>query len=440
MNNDAQLGKAYLGKLLAEYKCKSVNELIERPLLYRILDEKNYKRAIEFMSPDMRDEVKSINHAIEQTDCFEIQAKKFRERTAPVIGWLQDSERMALKEDGTLVELQKDYLPMAAKMDIRKWSNIIKVYLSRTVCIGLREDGTVVATPPEVQEQVENWKDIKSFAVNDEYKVLGLQKDGTVVLGKSSKLYGDKAITGFSDIVEIAMNNAVAVALSASGQVFCQQTDYLGVTYDKEIEEIEKWRDIAKLYPGNGYILGLRENGTVEAIKIKRNLLYRDRGQLNVQNWRDIVDISISSSHTVGLKVDGTVVAAGDNLLKECETENWEDIIAVSAGDKCTFGLKSNGEVVATAHFNEKVHGIKLFDPLDSIEECHRKRKSKADEMHLEQEKYEAYKREKAEEAKERQRRLQAERRSQGLCPYCGGKFKGLFTKKCSQCGKPKDY
>ena len=28
------------------------------------------------------------------------------------------------------------------------------------------------------------------------------------------------------------------------------------------------------------------------------------------------------------------------------------------------------------------------------------------------------------------------------LCPYCGGTFKGLFNKVCSNpnCGKPKDY
>ena len=30
--------------------------------------------------------------------------------------------------------------------------------------------------------------------------------------------------------------------------------------------------------------------------------------------------------------------------------------------------------------------------------------------------------------------------RSLGLCQYCGGKFKGLFTTKCSVCGQPKNY
>ena len=30
--------------------------------------------------------------------------------------------------------------------------------------------------------------------------------------------------------------------------------------------------------------------------------------------------------------------------------------------------------------------------------------------------------------------------RSQGLCQHCGGTLKGLFTKKCTSCGKQKDY
>lgn len=32
------------------------------------------------------------------------------------------------------------------------------------------------------------------------------------------------------------------------------------------------------------------------------------------------------------------------------------------------------------------------------------------------------------------------QRKQQGLCQYCGGSFKGLFIKKCSKCGKSKDY
>lgn len=42
-------------------------------------------------------------------------------------------------------------------------------------------------------------------------------------------------------------------------------------------------------------------------------------------------------------------------------------------------------------------------------------------------------------------RRVEAEKRAQnwraqGKCQYCGGEFKGLFSKKCSSCGRAKDY
>ncbi|NGM17547.1 leucine-rich repeat protein [Eggerthellaceae bacterium zg-893] len=45
----------------------------------------------------------------------------------------------------------------------------------------------------------------------------------------------------------------------------------------------------------------------------------------------------------------------------------------------------------------------------------------------------------------EKENKEQAERqakyyRRQGLCQYCGGEFRGLLVKKCSRCGKRKDY
>ena len=37
-------------------------------------------------------------------------------------------------------------------------------------------------------------------------------------------------------------------------------------------------------------------------------------------------------------------------------------------------------------------------------------------------------------------RSLQERYRVQGLCQYCGGSFSGLFVKKCTKCGRSKDY
>ena len=38
------------------------------------------------------------------------------------------------------------------------------------------------------------------------------------------------------------------------------------------------------------------------------------------------------------------------------------------------------------------------------------------------------------------QKEIEAQRKADGLCPYCGGKFKGIFSLKCKKFGKPKDY
>ncbi len=60
---------------------------------------------------------------------------------------------------------------------------------------------------------------------------------------------------------------------------------------------------------------------------------------------------------------------------------------------------------------------------------------------------YEQRQREEAERERRRQEeerqedlRRKAARRQKGVCQYCGSTFNGLFTKKCSNCGRVKDY
>lgn len=62
--------------------------------------------------------------------------------------------------------------------------------------------------------------------------------------------------------------------------------------------------------------------------------------------------------------------------------------------------------------------------PVASISKIAEKVNAKADKVKAEAEK----------------QRLIAEWKSKGLCQYCGGRFKGIFTIKCSKCGKLKDY
>ena len=182
-----------------------------------------------------------------------------------------------------------------------------------------------------------------------------------------------------------------------------------GTTYN-----VSGWKNIVAISAGGGCSLGLKSDGTVVAVG--SNYF----GECDVSQWEDIVAISASSDHSLGLKSDGTVVAVGSNSFGQCDVSKWTDIIAISAGFSHSLGLKSDGTVVATGNneqFQCDVTTWKLFNNLATLE---KERKTAIEQ--------------------EEQRQLQSNRRQQGVCQHCGGAFKGLFTKKCSDCGIEKDY
>ena len=67
-----------------------------------------------------------------------------------------------------------------------------------------------------------------------------------------------------------------------------------------------------------------------------------------------------------------------------------------------------------------------LQDEMDRLEELHRQRRIEEERI--------------AHEKREQAQRIAMQRRNAGRCQYCGGEFKGLFAKKCVNCGRPKDY
>ena len=67
-------------------------------------------------------------------------------------------------------------------------------------------------------------------------------------------------------------------------------------------------------------------------------------------------------------------------------------------------------------------------------------RKRMEEERKAKQEQLEREQAIKAAEEKRKEEILKKERREKGLCQYCGGGFKGWLIKKCSTCGKRRDY
>lgn len=181
---------------------------------------------------------------------------------------------VALRRNGTVVHHKADYYK-----EIETWRDIIAISCGERCCIGLKADGTVVASgsfayykddPNKVliEKIVSSWTNIVAVSAGSDH-VLGLKNDGTVVAGKSGKC------------------NSKA----------CDVAD---------------WQGIVAIAAGMNHSVGLRVDGTVVAVGDN------DYGQCNVENWKNVVAISARWLNTVGLKSDGTMEAVGKNEDGRC--------------------------------------------------------------------------------------------------------------------------
>ena len=324
---------------------------------------------------------------------------------------------VAVKSDGSIISTG-DKFPL-----YWGWKNIIYVAMSNesfsSLIYAVRVDGTVVTSATSLYRnpKVEGWKDIVAIAAAQDH-VVGLKTDGTVVatLSDEKSRDGQCNVKGWRDIVAVAAACHYTVGLKNSGTVV---TTEFG-------PDLNEWTDIFSIAAGYDHTVGLKSDGTVVAAGSNK------KGQCNVGMWKDIVAVAAGYDHTVGLKSDGTVVAAGSNEKGQCNAEAWKDIVAVAAGYELTIGLKSDGTIVAVGS-NEKGQcnveswsDISLPLEAENYDELISKRRKLIET--------------KIKEKKENELKQIKQRRESGLCSYCGGAFGGLFIKTCQKCGKKKDY
>ncbi len=203
--------------------------------------------------------------------------------------------------------------------EISKWTDIVEVSFGAGYILGVRSDGTVVATGfvndgknannPELY-QINSWKDIAHAYVVNGNQIAGLRKDGTVVIATGS--YGEE---------------------------------------DHDLDVTAKWSDIVKLYSDGGYLVGLRADGILLTSTSDEPLIQ------DVSEWKDIVDFDFTAYHAIGLKRNGMVVYCSDF---DWELENiiggkisqWKNIVDVSYSSAAAayMGLRADG-TVAIAYY-----------------------------------------------------------------------------------------
>ena len=262
---------------------------------------------------------------------------------------------VGLRKDGTVVgkSMDSDYEDKAGSLKVSNWEDIVAVSAGSSNTVGLKSDGTCVATGDNQNGQcdVYDWTDIVKV-VSGGYHTVGLKSNGRV-LAVGSDSYGKTNVNDWVDIVDIYAGFDKTVGLKADGTI-------VAVGYKTGILDwinvcgVFEWTDIVKiLYLGWNEIIGLKADGTLVFAGD-----YDDKGEMLkrheiMSQWEDIVDISEVGNGFIGLKSDGTLVHTDDFKFGDMNYiafDNLNDVIAISEN----FLLRSNGEVLYLQYIGNK--------------------------------------------------------------------------------------
>lgn len=220
--------------------------------------------------------------------------------------------------------------------DVGMWEKIVSVAAGDYHILGLKEDGTVIATgwKNKAACNTDNWKNIVSISAGSNHSA-GLTADGTVVVTDSTQT---QTVKHWKNVVAVAAGGNLTLALFGNGDVgICRR-----YCYGDDEFNVSDWHNIVAISAGDNHAVGIQTDGTVVSTG------WNGRGQCNVHAWKDITAVAAGLNHTVGLHKDGTVVATGSNDEGQCNVGQWTQIIAIAARNCHTVGLRADGTIVAT--------------------------------------------------------------------------------------------
>ena len=224
--------------------------------------------------------------------------------------------------------------------------------------IGLTSKGLIhiVGDPPGAY-RASKWFDIKKVLTSGKY-CYGLQSNGTIVCCDNSQAIKLDDLGPVDDIAAAyGNNNLQIIGLKSNGTLVSKGAD--------QFNESRTWSNIIEVVVSDGFLLGLKSDGTV---RLSGTIL---GGNSSTSKWDNIVSIAAGSKHGVGLKLDGTVVAVGSNENGQCNVSDWKSIVAIAAGGEITVGLKADGTVVTTEmneHVQNEISNWKLFQNYETFE------------------------------------------------------------------------
>jgi len=109
----------------------------------------------------------------------------------------------------------------------------------------------------------------------------------------------------------------------------------------KEYWETSFSENIVDVAAGRAHYAVLMENGVVWTAGNENGMASQ------VQNWRDITDIAAGDGFIVGVRPDGTVEKCG-NYLQDENMGDWANVVSVAAGDRFAVALTGQGKAVSS--------------------------------------------------------------------------------------------
>ena len=210
--------------------------------------------------------------------------------------------------------------------DVSDWENIVEINAYYNGVAGLKEDGTVVASGTTVEGvDVSGWKNM-IYAIPGCSCLLGVDYDGNVLLAPGNDFdngrYGD--YQKLKDIVMVSADFWNIYALRADGMVLelsnaSELVLVLGdisSIYATSIEEIGY--DIIAIDSHDHDTIALYNDGHVGSLRA--NMFE----SIETENFDDIIAVSIGEGYIIGLKRDGTVVSSGENNSGATCVQDWK--------------------------------------------------------------------------------------------------------------------
>ena len=359
--------------------------------------------------------------------------------------------------------------------DVRNWTEIISVVVLPYCILGLKEDGTMVgAGILKKYEACLQWHGVVSLKAKDS-EVYCLTESGDLLYAS----YKDSGIVAhnvvFADYSNtygyLTINTDHSIFFTGSGE---KSRHYNTLRYYEEFSN----HLFTEAYFWHGCIVGLADDGNVLQFDYDRNVECWYAKVMDPSIWNDIFHLYVDDGRMFGIKKSGSVVYTFGSYTLDWRLHKHayykqiiplKNVLSIYCNERCFIGITEEGNLIWSGYdlngnlipdnnampstdgddytFFALVN-IKVFDDIKSIlyrsthidEIIISKRQMKEEEITRIAEENKRKQQEFEEHQRKERELLQGQYRSLGVCQHCGKKFKGLFSKTCSSCGRPKDY